>query len=109
MWVNNPNPNPKDDSTRSIRTYYFYISNDKLHDSYFVQHCLILHWDSVVKAGFTSINHWIGQMVAMVGSKVEFLGFLLLGILSTLVDVIVYGRFLDRGMERAPMTGQSLS
>lgn len=39
--------------------YHFYISDDKKHDSYFVQHCLQLHWDSVLEGGFTPRNHWI--------------------------------------------------
>jgi hypothetical protein len=59
MWVRNSNPDPEDESTRSIMTYHFYIFDDKLHDSYFVQHCLLLHWNSVVGAGFTPRNHWI--------------------------------------------------
>ena len=58
MWVKNPNPDPDDESTRNIMTYHFYISDNKLHDSYFVQHCLImLHWDSVVESGFIPRNH----------------------------------------------------
>jgi hypothetical protein len=59
MWVRNPNPDPEDESTRSIMTYHFYIFDDKLHDSYFVQHCLLLHWDSMVGASFIPRNHWI--------------------------------------------------
>jgi hypothetical protein len=59
MWVRNPNPDLEDESTRSIMTYHFYISDDKLHDSYFVQHCLLLHWDSMVGASFIPRNHWI--------------------------------------------------
>jgi hypothetical protein len=35
-------------------TYQFYISDDKLHDSFFVQ-----HWDSMVGASFIPRNHWI--------------------------------------------------
>jgi hypothetical protein len=59
MWVWNPHPDPNDESTKNIMTYHFYISDDKLHDSYFVQHCLQLHWDSVVESGFIPRNHWI--------------------------------------------------
>lgn len=39
--------------------YHFYISDDKKHDSYFVQHCLQLHWDSLTEGGFRPRNHWI--------------------------------------------------
>jgi hypothetical protein len=59
MWVRNPHPDPDDESTKNIMTYHFCISDDKLHDSYFVQHCLQLHWDSVVESGFIPRNHWI--------------------------------------------------
>ena len=58
-WVRNPTPDPNDESTRNIMEYHFYISDDKKHDSYFVQHCLMLHWDSLVDGGFTPKNHWI--------------------------------------------------
>jgi len=27
--------------------YHFYISNDKSHDNYFVQHSLLLHWQKM--------------------------------------------------------------
>jgi hypothetical protein len=59
MCVRNPHPNPDDESTQNIMTYHFYISDDKLHDSYFVQNCLQLYWDSVVESGFIPRNHWI--------------------------------------------------
>ena len=58
-WVRNPAPDPTDESTKNIMQYHFYISDDRKHDSYFVQHCLQLHWDSVVESGFTPKNHWI--------------------------------------------------
>lgn len=39
--------------------YHLYIFNDKTHDSYFVQHCLLLHWEDMVKGGFRLKQHWI--------------------------------------------------
>ena len=59
MWVKSPNSNPEEESTRSIMAYHFYIFDNKLYESHFVQHCLLLHWDSVVGAGFIPRNHWI--------------------------------------------------
>ena len=58
-WVRNPEPDPEDASTRNIMQYHFYISDDKKHDSYFVQHCLQMHWDATVEEGFTPKRHWI--------------------------------------------------
>ena len=58
-YVRNPNPDVDDESTRNITTYHFYISDDMKHDSYFVQHCLSLHWESVVQGGFRPKHHWI--------------------------------------------------
>ena len=58
-YVRNPHPDTEDESTRNITSYHFYISDDMLHDSYFVQHCLLLHWESVVQGGFTPKHHWI--------------------------------------------------
>lgn len=58
-WVRNAHPDPEDESTRNIMQYHFYISDDRKHDSYFVQHCLQMHWDSIVEGGFTPKNHWI--------------------------------------------------
>jgi hypothetical protein len=42
--------NPYDEDSKIVMTYHFYISNDKIHDSYFVQHYLRLHWEDLVKA-----------------------------------------------------------
>jgi hypothetical protein len=32
--------------------YHIYISNDKSHDNFFVYHCLLLHWQSVLDKSF---------------------------------------------------------
>jgi hypothetical protein len=45
-------PNPHDETTKTLMRYYFYISHDKSHDNYFVQHCLLLDCDNIVASGF---------------------------------------------------------
>jgi hypothetical protein len=39
--------------------YHFYIFDDKTHDNYFVQHCLLLHWEDIGKSGFKPKQHFI--------------------------------------------------
>jgi len=56
-WVKNPHPNLEDKSTRNIMQYHFYISDDRKQNSYFVQHCLQMHWEFVLEEGFTPKNH----------------------------------------------------
>ena len=58
-FMRNLNPDPNDDSSKTLVKYHFYISDDRKHDSYFVQHCLMLHWDSLEESGFKPKNHWI--------------------------------------------------
>ena len=58
-WVRNQTADPNDKSTRNIMTYHFYISDDPYHDSYFEQHCLLLHWQHVVSTGFEPKIHFI--------------------------------------------------
>ncbi len=52
-------PNPDDEDSNIIMRYHFYISNDKTHDNYSIQHCLLLHWEDLVKGGFRPKQHWI--------------------------------------------------
>lgn len=48
----NESHNPSDPKSKRLRTeYHYYISDDRVHDSLFVQHCLVLHWRSLVAAG----------------------------------------------------------
>ena len=58
-WIRNPNANPADPSSMTLMKYNFYISDDKSHDSYYVQHCLNLHWKSLHDSGFYPKQHWI--------------------------------------------------
>jgi len=41
-----------------VKQTHFYISDDKDHDSAFVQHCLLLNWDWLVDAGLSMQEHW---------------------------------------------------
>ena len=58
-WIRNPNANPANPSSMTLMKYNFYISDDKSHDSYYVQHCLNLHWKSLHDSGFYPKQHWI--------------------------------------------------
>jgi hypothetical protein len=45
MYTVNPAYNPEDPkSKRLLTTYFYYISDDRVHDTLFVQTCLMLHW-----------------------------------------------------------------
>ena len=41
------------------RETYFYISNDKHHDTDFAQHCLLLHWRWMQSNGFAPTAHYV--------------------------------------------------
>lgn len=57
--MRNPNLHPNDEDINTIMRHHFYICDDKTHDSYFVQHCLFLHWEDIVKDGFKPKQHQI--------------------------------------------------
>jgi hypothetical protein len=57
--IRDPNPNPNDENSKTLMRYHFKISDDKTHDSYFVQHCLFLHWEDTMNGGFKPKQHWI--------------------------------------------------
>jgi hypothetical protein len=42
-----------------MKQTHFYISDDKDHDSAYVQHCLLLHWDWLEDSGFIPDEHWV--------------------------------------------------
>jgi hypothetical protein len=48
-WMQIPNFDPNDEDSKIVMRYHFYIYDDKTHDSYFVQHCLFLHWENMMK------------------------------------------------------------
>jgi len=74
--MQNPNLDPNDESFWTIMTYHFYISDDKQHDSYFVQHCLMLHWDDLVATGFVPKQHSFGLMVVALSLRIKSRGIL---------------------------------
>jgi hypothetical protein len=57
--MRNSNPDLDDGNSNIIMGYYFYVSNDKTHDNYFVQHYLLLHLEDIVNGGFRPKRHWI--------------------------------------------------
>ena len=42
-----------------IKQTHYYVLDDNTHDSGFVQHCLLLHWDWVVDVGLWIDEHWV--------------------------------------------------
>ena len=42
-----------------IKEYHFYISDDRTHDTCFVQHCFGIIYDSLKDHGITFNEHWI--------------------------------------------------
>jgi hypothetical protein len=42
-----------------MKESHFYISDDKEHDTLFVQHCLMLHWQRLQNSGFVPKEHWV--------------------------------------------------
>jgi hypothetical protein len=38
---------------------HYYISDDKKHDSLFVQHCMMLHWEWLNAIGIRPSEHWV--------------------------------------------------
>ncbi len=55
----NPDFDPYDEDSRIITEYHFYISDDKQHDSEFVQYCFGLHWDHMQRNGYAPKQHWV--------------------------------------------------
>lgn len=56
----NPEWDPLDSKSKRLRTdYFYYISDDPVHDSLYVQYCLTLHWQHMVNSGKTPIRHVI--------------------------------------------------
>jgi hypothetical protein len=53
-----------------FKEIHYYVSNDKHHDSLFVQHAFMLHWEFLQTIGFSQANTWCGGMVVQGNSKV---------------------------------------
>ena len=55
----NPEADPYDEDTWILTEYHFYISDDTVHDSLFVQHCFGLHWDYLKAQNFSPKMHYV--------------------------------------------------
>jgi hypothetical protein len=54
----NPEYNRLDpQSKRLLTAYHYYISDDRVHDSLFVQHCLMKHWEQLKLGGKNPARH----------------------------------------------------
>jgi hypothetical protein len=53
-----------------LKEVHYYVSNDTHHDSLFVQHAFMLHWEFLQTIRFSQANTWCGVMVAQGSSKV---------------------------------------
>ena len=42
-----------------IKEYHFYISNDRTHDTHYVQHCFDIIYGSLKTRGVVMNEHWI--------------------------------------------------
>lgn len=42
-----------------VKVIHFFISDDKVHDTLFVQHCFMLHRDWLQQEGVTPKQHWV--------------------------------------------------
>lgn len=41
------------------KTLHFFISDDRKHDTLFVQHCFMLHWQWMKNKGLDANQHWV--------------------------------------------------
>ena len=58
MYSINPGYNPHDAKSKRLNTvYYYYLSDDRKHDSLMVQHCLSLHWRRLRESGVSPSRH----------------------------------------------------
>jgi hypothetical protein len=74
---------PHGETSNVIMKYHFYISNDKSHDSYFVQHSLLLHWQKMcwMEASIPKTTRF-GQIGVFPSLRTKPRGSLLLSILT---------------------------
>jgi hypothetical protein len=48
----NPTHNVAKPHTKFTKESHFYISDDREHDTLFVQHCMLMHWKHMIENGF---------------------------------------------------------
>jgi hypothetical protein len=82
-WLRNLNFGLHDETSNVIMKYHFYTSNDKSHDSYFVQHSLLLHCQKMcwMEASIPKTTGF-GQTCVFISLRAKPHGFLLLGIVT---------------------------
>jgi hypothetical protein len=42
-----------------IKDTHLYVSDNKDHDTLFVHHCFLMHWDLLSSCGIKSTHHWV--------------------------------------------------
>jgi hypothetical protein len=52
-------PGTSGEESDIIKHSHYYISDDKEHDSLFVQHCLMLHWQWFSSTAIEPKEHWV--------------------------------------------------
>ena len=53
----NPNWSNVNDEPLLLKEVHYYVSDDKVHDSLYVQHCFLMHWEFMKAHGFLPKNH----------------------------------------------------
>jgi hypothetical protein len=56
-YMVNPNFGANPEEPRILKDSHFYISDDNNHDTLFVQHCLIMHWQWLMSRGIHVKQH----------------------------------------------------
>jgi hypothetical protein len=47
------------DDKKIIKETHFYVSDDKEHDTMFMQHCFMMHWDWMSGCRIKPTHHWV--------------------------------------------------
>lgn len=55
----NPDWSNENDEPLLLKEVHYYVSDDKVHDSLYVQHCFLMHWDFMKAQGFVPRNHTV--------------------------------------------------
>ena len=53
----NPNWSNVNNEPLLLKAIHYYVSDDKVHDSLYVQHCFMMHWEFMKAHGFLPKNH----------------------------------------------------
>jgi hypothetical protein len=53
----NPSWSEENNEPLLLKEIHYYVSNDKVHDSLYVQHCFLMHWNFMKGQDFTPKNH----------------------------------------------------